>query len=132
MVPLNKDIAINLNKLINFVFPKKDKYITEKTLFYLRLYTGLIKAEDKLTPDGCSRMVNILKVVRNMAKSSEYKEEEAYLKRIREIANEIISNMSKIRRIINKDPTSDAFHAKTKLQLAQNICILRILKRNMR
>ena len=129
MVPINKDIAINLNKLIKFVFPKKDKYLNEKTLFYLRLYTDLLRAETNMAEGGCNRVVYLLRIVRNMSRSTEFKEEEAYLKRIREIANEIISHISSIKRIMNKDPTGDAFHAKTKLQLAQNICILRILKR---
>ena len=112
-----------------FVFPKKEKYINEKIIFYLRLYTDLTKAEEKMNEAGFRRMINLLKVVRNMAKSTVFKEEEAYLKRIREIASSVISNKDKIRRAIKRDPADVPLHAKTKLQLAQNICILRILKR---
>lgn len=131
MVPINKDITINLNKLIGFIFPKKEKYLNEKTLFYIRLYTDLIRAEDRMKLDGLNKMINFLKVVRNMSRDLKFKEEEAYLKRIREITNSIISNASLIKQAIRKDPMCDPFHAKTKLQLAQNICILRILKREV-
>ena len=129
MVPLKKEVSISLNKLLGFVFPQKEKYKNEKNLFYLRLYSDLIRAEDRLNPEKCKTMTNILKVVRNMARTTEFKEEEAYLKRIRDIASEVISNMNKIKVQIKKDPIGDPMHAKTKLQLAQNICILRIMKR---
>jgi hypothetical protein len=127
MVP--KDIAISLNKLIEFVFPKKEKYINEKIIFYIRIYTDLVKAEERMTPERCKGIINLLKVVRNMSRNSDFKEEEAYLKRIKEITNSIIFNNKKIIKEVKKDPLGDHFHAKTKLQLAQNICILRILKR---
>ena len=129
MVPINKDITINLNKLIGFIFPKKEKYLNEKVIFYLRLYTDLIKAEEKMTLNGFKRMSNLLKVVRNMSRNSKFKEEEAYLKRIREIVSSILSKSLTIKSEIRKDPACDPCHAMTKLQLAQNICILRILKR---
>ncbi len=129
MVQLNKDISINLNKLIGFIFPKKEKYLNEKMIFYIRLYTDLVRAEDAMTIERFNKMINLLKVVRNMSRESKFKEEESYLKRVREIANSIISNGSLIKSAIRKDPACDPLHAKTKLQLAQNICILRILKR---
>ncbi|MBD3164127.1 hypothetical protein GF323_02930 [Candidatus Woesearchaeota archaeon] len=132
MVRINKDISINLNKLLNFVFPQKEKYVNEKIMFYLRLYTDLIKAEEKLSIDGFKKMLNLLKVIRNMSKEAGFKEEEAYIRRINQIANSLIKNANEIRKAIRKDPTSDAYHAKTKLQLAQNICILRILKRDVK
>ena len=132
MVPIEKDITINLNKLIGFIFPKKEKYLNEKIIFYIRLYTDIIKAEDKMNLDGFNKMVNLLKVVRNMSRNTKFKEEEAYLKRIREIVSSIISNASIIKKAIKKDPAGDPYHAMTKLQLAQNICILRILKRDVR
>ena len=131
MVSINKDISINLNKLIGSIFPKKEKYLNEKIIFYIRLYTDLIRAEDKMTLDGFNKMINLLKVVRNMSRDPKFKEEEAYLKRIREIVNSIISNGSIIKRAIRKDLACDPYHAKTKLQLAQNICILRVLKRDI-
>jgi hypothetical protein len=130
MVPFAKDMTISLSKLLEFVFPKREKYLIQRNLFYLRLYTDLIRAEEKMNPRGCKRMENILRVVRNMARNPDFKEEEAYLKRIRSIASDILSNLNRIKIKIKKDPTSDAYHAKTKLQLAQNICILRILKRS--
>ncbi len=132
MVPITRDIAINLNKLLKYVVPKRDKYINEKIIFYLRLYTDLIKAELRMKPDSWNSMVNLLKVVRNMASSCEFKEEEAYVKRIKSIASEILSKINKIKIKVAKDPSADAYHAKTKLQLAQNICILRILRRGAR
>lgn len=130
MVPLKKEVSLSLGKFLDFVFPKKEKYLNEKTIFYLRLYTDLIRAEDRLNPNQNKAMVNILKVVRNMARSTEFREEEAYLKRIRDIASEILGNFNKIKIQIKKDPAGDPMHAKTKLQLAQNICILRIIKRS--
>jgi hypothetical protein len=128
MVPLNKTVPINLNALIKFIFPKKEKYMNEKIMLYIRLYTDLVRAEEKLISSNFARSINLLKVVRNMSRA-EFKEEEAYLKRIRDIVNSIISNIASIKRELRKDPNCDPLHARTKLQLAENICILRVLKR---
>ncbi|MCK5282442.1 MAG: hypothetical protein KAK00_03455 [Nanoarchaeota archaeon] len=129
MVPLKPEIPININKLFEFVFPKKEKYINEKIIFYLRLYTDLVRAEDNISKSRYKKMINLLKVVRNTTKGTTFKEDELYLKRIRQISNEILSNVKCVKCRSKDCQICDSAHMKTKLQLAQNICILRILKR---
>ncbi len=130
MVPINKDISINLNKLMDFILPKQEKYVNAKIIFYIRLYTGVMRAEDNLNAKNYGRVTNLCKVVRNIAKNSAFKEEETYLKRIRDIASEVINWTKKIEKKRKKHDLSDAYAVLTKLQLAQNLCILRILKRS--
>ena len=125
---MNKKIPVNLNKLIGFIFPERQKYFNEKRIYYIRLYTDLIRAEDYLTETGFKKSINFLMIIRNMTKETEFKEEEVYFKRINEIVNGILSKLKNRKNKI-KNEMIDHNHLKTKLQLAQNICILRVLKR---
>jgi hypothetical protein len=52
------------------------------------------------------------------------------MKRISAILNSLLKNKDKIIEGIIKEEASDPFHAKTSVMLAENICILRILKIN--
>ena len=133
MGPLAREITGNLNKLLDVLRPAKGK-TNEKIIFYTRLYTDLIRAEENLKENGFFRLVNYLKVVRHQAKNCEFSDEEVYMKRIHSIANEILNNMDDLKKQIKQselgDAYADPYHARTKLQLAQNICILRILKQD--
>ncbi|MBR9698962.1 hypothetical protein GOV09_00710 [Candidatus Woesearchaeota archaeon] len=135
MVSLRKDIKINLNKFLDFVISKDELYINEKIIYYIRLYTDLVRAEENLA-GGFNRMLNYLRIVRNMAKQATFREEEVYFQRIYDIAHEIIGNQAKIRRAASKlkpgDAYSDPLGARTRMQLAQNICILRVMKREVK
>ncbi|MBS3136592.1 hypothetical protein J4401_06595 [Candidatus Woesearchaeota archaeon] len=126
MVSIKKDITQNLNRLFEFILPKKDKYANEKVIFYLRLYTGVMRAEDNLNAGNYARTINLLKVVRNTAGSTQFREESVFLERIRDIAHDSINFLS----VQKKGKKQSAFYTiLTKLQMAQNLCILRILKR---
>ena len=129
MVSLNKEITVNFNKLMDFLFPKHEKYINEKILFYIRVYTDLISAQVNISKIHYKRATNYLKVVRNMCRGHQFKEEELYIKRIYEIVNGILANIRCVRCRAKDCDVCNPAHARTKLQLAQNICILRILKR---
>lgn len=94
-------------------------------LFYLKLYTHLISTLDELQ---YIRGVNRLKIVSNLTREASHSGEGHYIKYINTIAREILSDRVKIQRMIIKDPTSDPLRSKTKILMAQNICMLRILK----
>jgi len=134
MGPISREITNHLNKVVDLVLPKKEKYLNEKMIYYIRMYTDLVRAEENLSDINFNRMLNYLRVVRNMAKTSSFKEEELYFKRIHDIVNEILkgkfSLRKQIKRCILGDAYCDPYSARTKMQLAQNICILRILKRD--
>ena len=97
----------------------------EKMAFYLKLYTNLIMADSKLdSPRGFDH----LRIVKVMTKDESYQKELHYLKYVNSIAAEIVSRSRVILKILKDDPTADPVNAKTKLLMAQNICVLRILK----
>ena len=97
----------------------------EKIVYYLKLYTNLLRAEFTLST---RRGFDHLKVAINMTKEASYQGETHYLDYISSLAREIISAQKKIQSGLRKDPVSDPAYAKTKLLIAQNICIMRIMK----
>ena len=97
----------------------------EKMAFYLKLYTNLMMAESKL---DSSRGFDHLRIVGVMTKEESYQKELHYLKYVNSIVGEIMSKSRIIRKLLKEDPTADPVNAKTKLLMAQNVCVLRILK----
>jgi len=99
----------------------------DKLIFYLKLYTHLISALDELK---YKRGFDRLKIVANLTRTESYPGEAHYTHYINTIAKDILSHKIRIQRIQSKDPAGDPLHAKTRLLLAQNICMIRILKLN--
>ena len=99
--------------------------VQEKMAFYLKLYTNLIMAESKL---NSVRGFDHLRIVRVMTREDSYQNELHYLKYVNSIASEVMSKSGIIRKILQTDPMADPLNAKTKLLMAQNVCVLRILK----
>lgn len=96
-----------------------------KLIFYLKLYTHLISALDELE---YKRGFDRLKIVANLTTTESYPGEAHYIRYINAIVRDVFYNRKRIQRIQSKDPAGDPLHAKTRLLLAQNICMIRILK----
>ena len=126
MVQVNftKKYVQKLNKLVQTVLPKEDKRRNEKILAYLRIYTNLINAGNIL--HRCKRCIDYCKVVKRSTREFNFKEEEPYMKRINELVSGIVSDKRWTRS--GDLQIGDPSHVRTKLLVAQNICVLRILK----
>ena len=118
----------SFDKILEKLVPKKDRLKNEMVVHYLRIYTHLVMAGDMLTAGGYERSMNLLTIVRNLTKNCSFREEEPYYRNICKITSDILVQRSKIKRRIKAYNASDPAHTKTKLHLAENICILRILK----
>ena len=119
-----------VNKLMNQLLPQEDKKRNEKILAYIRIYTDLINAGNLLKKDTYKKTIEYLKLVKRFTREFNFKEEEHYLKRINELVSSILSNIRCVRCRAKDCNVCNPAHARTKLQLAQNICVLRILKIN--
>jgi len=108
-------------------FMKKGHLEQEKLVYYLKLYTHLITAVDELKS---RRGFDRLKIVADLTSKESYAGEVHYIKYINTLVREIMHNKKRIQRILSKDPAADALYARTKLLMAQNICVIRILKLN--
>ena len=97
----------------------------ERIVYYLKLYTNLMAAEVKLSS---RRGFDHINIVIHMTKSESFQGEAHYLNYINSIVRDVMSNRKRIQRILSKDPAADPLNAKTQLLMAQNICVLRILK----
>ena len=71
-----------------------------------------------------------LQIAKKGINELKFEEEAPYLKRISNILNAILKNSRAIINGIREGQASDPFHVKTSVLLAQNICVLRILKIN--
>ncbi len=98
---------------------------SEKIIFYLKLYTNLLMCMDKLKT---RRGFDHLKIIAYMTKQETFPGEAHYLEYINQISRKVIANQNKIQQELLKDPASDPYHTYTELLMAQNICVLRILK----
>ena len=104
---------------------RKKQKEQERMLFYIKLYAHLIAAPEELQR---RRGFDRLKIVYDLTRSNQFAGEAHYIAYIHQIAKDVINNRKRIRAILAKDPTADAFHSQTTLLMAQNICLLRILK----
>jgi hypothetical protein len=122
-IPLRK-----VTGLLNKIIPKQERKQTEKVLSYLRIYTHLVNAYDMIDPEHCQRAFDHILIVKNLTKEVSYRGEKSYLENINQIAKDILKKRRSIVRRLNKYQASDPAHSKTNLLLAQNICVLRIMK----
>ena len=100
----------------------------EKLLHYLKIYSNLLSSQNLLKKNHSTRSFYHLKIVVTLTNETAYPGEAHYLKYINTIAREALAKRKIITRIINKNETEDALHVVTKMLMAQNICVLRILK----
>lgn len=120
----------NFKKLIDLIIPKKERRQSRIIVSYIRIYTYLNNAFNLLNKEDIKRAFEYLSIARNIISQLKFEEEKQYFRRITVILSKILKNHNNISQAIRKDETSDPFHIKTSLLLAQNICILRILKIN--
>jgi hypothetical protein len=100
----------------------------DKLLFYLRIYSHLLNAQNLMNTRVNKRSFYFLHIVATLTTKESFKGESHYLKYINGLSREVLSNKARIIKLINKDISSDPLHANTKIITAQNICMLRILK----
>ena len=120
----------NFKNLIDVILPKKERRQSEIIISYLRIYTHLNNAINLLNKDTLKRAFEHLLITIKIVRQLKFNEERPYLKRISNILNFILKNKEKVMKEIRREQYSDPFHVKTSVLLAQNICILRILKIN--
>ena len=120
----------HFKKLIDLIIPKKERRQSNIIISYIRVYTHLNNAFNLLNKENCRRAFEHLLIIKNIIKQLNFQEEQHYLKRISDILNSILKNKEAIITQIRMNESPDPFHVKTSVLLAQNICILRILKIN--
>ena len=120
----------NFKKLIDLIIPKKERRQSRIIIDYIRIYTQLNNAFNLLNREYSRRAMEYISVARNIIRENKFEEEKPYLNRILNILNSILRNREAVISKIKKEQASDPFHIKTSVLLAQNICILRILKIN--
>jgi hypothetical protein len=105
---------------------------TERFVFYIRLYTYFVQAFDHFNMHDYSEALEFLNVARRFTKSAKLEEEEAkYVKKIDAIIKPIVPKLESLSEQFDASPPSKRKIANIKksLQAAQNICLLRMLKR---
>ena len=107
---------------MSFVRPK---ITNEKVVYYLKLYSVFIVAENKL---DAPRGIHSLLIANSMTSQEAYDGEEHYIKYLNSIVKRILKNKETIQQILKEDPVADPLRAKSELLMAQNICVMRILK----
>lgn len=117
-----------INRLMRELLPQEGSKKNEKILAYIRIYTDLINAGNLLRKTTYKKSIEYLNIVKRFTKEYNFKEEEHYLKRINELATSILSNIRCTKCKSDDCNVCNPAHSRTKLQLAQNICVLRILK----
>lgn len=121
---------LHFKKLIDLIIPKKERRQSNIIISYIRIYTQLNNAFNLLNKENCKRAFEHLFITKNIIRQLNFQEEQHYLKRISHILNSILKNKGVIVTQIRMNKVPDPFHVKTSVLLAQNICILRILKIN--
>lgn len=94
-----------------------------KIIFYIRIYTLLVNASQFNEIGKKIKCRNILRVASDMTRKSSFSDEKIAISRLHKLVLELIA-------IIDSKESNDpeAGHFKAKSQLAENICILRLMK----
>ncbi|HLC60064.1 MAG TPA: hypothetical protein VJJ52_01400 [Candidatus Nanoarchaeia archaeon] len=129
-INLNNLGFANFKKIIDLIIPKKERRQSNIIIGYIRIYTHLNNALNLMNQYNYKRAIEHLKLTKNIIKQLRFDEERPYLARIKKILDSIIGKSKSISIKMLKDESSDPLHIKTSMLLAQNICILRILKTN--
>src|SRR3989338_8727178 len=129
-INLNNLGFVNFKKIIDLIIPKKERRQSNIIISYIRIYTHFNNALNLLNRENYRRAFEHLSLTKNIIRQLKFEEEKPYLKRISRILDSMIKKKESITIEMLKDETSDPFHIRTSMLLAQNICILRILKIN--
>jgi len=128
LIPLHKSPIKRIGSLLNKVFTKQEKKEGEKIINYIRIYTNLVNAHTLLNKEDYARAFNYATITKNLTRDFYDSSEKHYIDRINNIVADVLRKKSTIIRRLNRYEAADPAHAKTDLLLAQNICILRIMK----
>tara|TARA_Y100000310_G_scaffold345846_1_gene471105 strand:- start:3445 stop:3864 length:420 start_codon:yes stop_codon:yes gene_type:complete len=124
----------NFKRMIDVIIPKKERKQNRMIIAYMRIYTHLVSARALMTKERCNRAIDHLNLAKNIIKQTDDVQEKPYIKRLADTVEPIIKNKEDLIRLVKKedknDETEDPYHVQTAILLAQNICILRILKAN--
>lgn len=116
-----KNIESLITDIISF-----EKTENKKIIFYLRLYTYLLIASENLRLGAFRDCIYNLRIAKKFAADCEFKKENIYAKRIKNISDALISGLKNIRK--KEDYKTEYHRLDVLLSTAQGICILRILK----
>jgi mevalonate kinase len=114
-----------MHRLMGSVLNVEDQRRCEKILHYLRIYHDLVTGFSSLNKSTAPKTIEILRKIQRFAKEAEFEKE--HMQKISEIAQSTIEGLKHVN-FSDIDEIGNPGHAKTKMLMAQNICVLRILK----
>ncbi|MFH1978434.1 MAG: hypothetical protein ABIJ92_03850 [Candidatus Aenigmatarchaeota archaeon] len=117
-----------LKPFADVLFTKQEKKNIVERVYYLRIYAMLAYALVLMNSTSYKRAFNRLEILKNLTRNPITEKESIYVKHIDGLVRSIIKDKKKIVMRLKKEESHDPVHAKTRLQLAQNISIIRILK----
>jgi hypothetical protein len=115
-------------KLLEAILPHGERDQRRMIINYMNIYSKVTSSFELLTKHSCQRSFEHLMIAKKVIKKIKFEEEQPYLKRILDLLNMLIRHKSKIIHQLKKDDASNPYHIKSYLLLAQNICVIRILK----
>jgi hypothetical protein len=116
------------NYLCQRLWSKDERKSNEKNMHYLRIYTNLVLADKLLSKKNHLESFKYLELALQFTKDFPFPKEEHYVKNIQRLVKEVISQEKEICQRFKRAQKTEISHIKVKLQLAQNLCVLRILK----
>lgn len=119
---------VRLRKFVKRMVTLQDKRVNSKIISYIRIFSHLNTATSIWSKKKREKGLHFLRLVKNLTSDCPFREEELYYRKINEIMSNMLSEST-----CNICNSHSCRHVKpqrikTKIKLAQNICILRILK----
>jgi len=121
--------ALTFKKLRRVIDTQKEaenKRINRKVISYLRLYSHLNEAKHRWRSLKPHKGVHFLEIVKSFTNNCQFKEEEPYYEKINELVKSIISEAKEVEK--PESPIKETSRVKIRLKMAENICMLRLLK----
>lgn len=109
----------DINKVFQNISKHKVAKRNKKILNYLRIYSHLLTARAFLK-SKVSRFKTHAIIAKKLTRGTEFEDERVYIERINKILSSVLS--------VKRSDEAAISAIETKLLLAQNICILRVLK----
>tara|TARA_Y100000310_G_C20002294_1_gene499100 strand:+ start:106 stop:474 length:369 start_codon:yes stop_codon:yes gene_type:complete len=120
--------------MIDVIIPKKQRKQSMNIITYISIYTHLNNALNLLGNNGYKRAFDRLTVAKSIVKQIDDDKEKPYLKKILKTIDSMMKIKEDLLKEIKKETINneqqDPYHIRTSIMLAQNICVLRILKIN--
>ncbi len=110
------------------LWSKDERKSNEKNMHYLRVYTNLVLADKLLSKKNYLESFKYLDLSLHFTKDFPFPKEEHYVQNIQRLIKEVIAQKKEIKKRFTRAKKPEISHIKVKLQLAQNLCVLRILK----